>query len=124
MVDNGKIRTYDLCIVILVYPLEETFFLHSATYTRNIKLQAVVKTGTAGSVIELKLVLTKVLPNVDIFINKSSCFLKTFVNSLQKHNITESDVFYMNVISSVWRGSFTFKMAECLSLACYSTFAH
>ena len=31
-------------------PLEDTFFLCSTTYTKNINWQAVVKTGTAGSV--------------------------------------------------------------------------
>jgi hypothetical protein len=40
-------------------PLQETFSLLSTTYTRNIKWQAVIKTGTAGSVVNLKLVLTK-----------------------------------------------------------------
>jgi hypothetical protein len=39
--------------------LQETFFLRSTTYTRNIKWQAIIKTGTAGSVVKLKLVLTK-----------------------------------------------------------------
>jgi len=51
--------------------LQETFFLRSASYTRNIKWQAVVKTGTAGSVVKLELVLTKILQKFDIFINKS-----------------------------------------------------
>jgi hypothetical protein len=82
-------------------PHEETFFLRSATYTRNIKWQAVVNTGTAGSVIELKLVLTKLLPNIDIFINKSSYFVTKVINSLQKHNITGSEVSYIVVIDSV-----------------------
>jgi len=45
-------------------------------------LQAVVKIGTADLVIKLKLMLTKILQNVDIFINKSSYFLTKFVNTL------------------------------------------
>ena len=104
-------------------PLEETFFIHSATYTRNIKLSALIKTGTAGSAIKLKLVLTEILQQFDIFINKSSYFLTKSVNNLQKHNTADCEVSYINFINSVWRDSFTFKMAECLSLACCSTFA-
>ena len=68
--------------------------------------------------------LTKILQNVDIFINKSSYFLTKFVNSLEKHNITDPEVSYIDFIKSVWRGSLTFKMAGRLSPACYSTFAH
>jgi hypothetical protein len=74
MVDNGSIGTCDLCIFILVYRLVEAFFLRSVTYTRNIKLQAVVKTGTAGSVIKLKRELSKILQTVEVFINESSYF--------------------------------------------------
>jgi len=104
-------------------PLEETIFIRSATYTRNIKWPALIKTGTAGSAIKLKLVLTEILQQFDIFINKSSHFLTKSVNNLQKHNTADCEIHYINFINSVWRGSFTFKMAECLSLACCSTFA-
>ena len=35
---------------LLYVPLEDTFFLRSTTYTKNINWQTVEKTGTAGSV--------------------------------------------------------------------------
>jgi hypothetical protein len=109
---------------LLYFPVEETFFLRSATCARNINWHVVVKTGTVGSVIKLKLVLTENWQNVDIFINKTSYFLTKFVNSLKKHNIADSEISYIHFMNSVWRVSVTFKMAECLFLACYNTFAH
>jgi hypothetical protein len=69
--DKGMFRNNDLRIFNPLYPLEETIFLHSAPYTRNLKWQALIKTGTAGSVIKLKLVLMKILQMFKLFINKS-----------------------------------------------------
>ena len=82
-------------------PLEDTLFLRSATYTRNINWQAVVKTGTVGSDIKLKFVLTIILQNIQLFIKKSSYFLMQFANRIEKHNFTDSEDCYIKVIISV-----------------------
>jgi len=76
-----------------------------------------VKTSTVGSIIQLKLVLTNILQNADIFFNVTK-----FVNSLKKDNITDSEGSHINVINSVWRVSFTCRMAGYLSHLCYSIF--
>jgi hypothetical protein len=124
MNNNGRIRNYDHCIFIPVYPPRWDFFPFLSYIYKEHKIASCGKDRYCWLNYYIKIDINENFTKVEVLINKSSYFIIKFVNSLEKHNFADSEVSYINFINSVWRGSFTFEMAQCLSLACYSNFAH
>jgi len=116
IVDNGRIRTYNHWFIIPVFSLEETSFLRSATYTSR------CKDRYCWLSYKIKNFVNENFTKVG-YTYKQIMFSNKICNNLKKHNITYSKASYINVINSVWRSYFTFRMVEYWSLPCYSIFA-